>query len=81
MSVSVKGGESCCPKKEEITVAVVQPEQTIGPGKDKVDKLGQDEWARIPELYFEKNIFTPQPNERGGALPSSSVNPVIFYCP
>ncbi|MCP3664896.1 MAG: hypothetical protein GY696_20770 [Gammaproteobacteria bacterium] len=36
-------------------MAVVQPEQTIGPGKDKVDKLGQDEeWARIPELYLKK---------------------------
>ena len=67
MSVSVQGGESCGPKKEEIPVVVVQPEQTIGPGKDKADKLGQDEeWVRIPELYFEKNIFTPQANEGGG---------------
>ena len=57
---------------------ILGPEQMIGPGKDKVDNLGQDEeWARIPELDFEKNIFTPQANERGGALPPSSVNPVI----
>ncbi len=47
--------------------AGVQQEQTIGPGKYKVDKLGQDEeWARVPELDFEKNIFTPQANEGGG---------------
>ena len=35
--------------------------------------------ARIPELDFEKNIFTLQANEGegGGALPPSAVNPVI----
>ncbi|MCP3667770.1 MAG: hypothetical protein GY696_35640 [Gammaproteobacteria bacterium] len=32
----------------------------------------------IPQLDFEKTIFTPQANEGGGgALPPSSVNPVI----
>ncbi|MCP3664986.1 MAG: hypothetical protein GY696_21230 [Gammaproteobacteria bacterium] len=50
----------------------------IGPGKVKVDNLGQDEeWARIPQLDFEKTIFTPQANQGGGALPPSSFNPVI----
>ncbi|MCP3667083.1 MAG: hypothetical protein GY696_32090 [Gammaproteobacteria bacterium] len=50
---------------------IVEPKQMIGPGKDKVDNLGQaEEWARIPELDLEKTIFTPQASERGGdALP------------
>ncbi len=51
MSVSIQRGESCGPKEGEIPVAVLQPGQTLGPGKDKSDKLGQDEeWARIPDL-------------------------------
>ncbi|MCP3663630.1 MAG: hypothetical protein GY696_14265 [Gammaproteobacteria bacterium] len=57
---------------------IVGPKQMIGPGKDKVDNLGQDEeWARIPKLDFEKTIFTPQASKGGRALPPLSVNPVI----
>ena len=67
MSASIQGGESCGPKEREIPVAIVQPGQTLGPGKDKSDKLGQDEeWTRIPEFCFEKNIFPPQASEGGG---------------
>ncbi|MCP3665850.1 MAG: hypothetical protein GY696_25705 [Gammaproteobacteria bacterium] len=48
-------------------MAVVQPEQTIGPGKDKVDELGQEEeWVRIPELYFEKTFSLLRLAKGGG---------------
>ncbi len=61
-------------------MAVVQPGQTLGPGKDKSDKLGQDEeWARIPELCFTKAILTPQASEEGDSLSPPSVKPMISW--
>ncbi len=62
----------------KMQTAVVQPGQTLGPGKDKSDKLGQDEeWVRIPELCFTKDILIPQASEEGGSLPPSSVKPIV----